>query len=137
VEGTDYVLDGAWLLSLNGCWPIDMPCAERRLIVSWRAGSPVSPLIAMGAAELATELCKACNADPTCRLPSHVTSVTRLGVTVTLADARHLTVAGYTGLPTVDLAIRTFNPNHIQQPSAVFSPDVPRPEYRWTGVPTP
>jgi hypothetical protein len=126
----DWALDGDWLVNLNGCWPVEWPCQLRRFRVSWRAGEPVEGIALLAAGEMAEELTRACSGDPSCRLPSNVTTITRLGVTITLGDPSLLLSQGFTGMPLVDLAIRTYNPAHLVARSRVYSPDVARPQFR-------
>jgi hypothetical protein len=128
IDGVPYdawVLDGNRLLSQDGCWPVTIPCEARRLHVTYTHGLDPSVLVLQGVAELAGEMVQPCMGG-VCRLPSNVTSVTRQGITVTLGDPTALIDAGLTGLPMLDLAIRTYNPARLPQRSRVFSPDIPR-----------
>jgi hypothetical protein len=129
VEGTDYVVDGSWLVSLGMCWPIDFPCEARRMQVQWTAGVMPPGLVTTACAEIATALAKACAGDPTCALPLHTQSVSRLGVTIAVGEMWRLIHEGYTGFPLTDLAIRTFNPNRLPMASTVKSVDVVRPQW--------
>lgn len=61
-----------------------------------------------------------------CKLPDRVTSVSRLGTTWTILDNQDFIADLRTGIYTVDLFLKTANPNGAQQRSKVFSPDVPR-----------
>jgi hypothetical protein len=129
-----WVLDGPerLLTADASCWPVGTWCEPRRMVVTWLAGQSPPTLALLATGELAGELVAPC-VGGTCRLPSNVTSVTRQGVTVTLGDPAALLAEGLTGLPMLDLAIRTFNPARLPMRSRVFSPDVPRPEYRSVG----
>lgn len=111
----------------GGCWPsAAMPCITPRIYIEWRAGHPAQPICQLAAAELATELQKACGGDLSCRLPSNIVNLTRQGITINFIDPAVLLDAGLWGLPRVDAAIRTINPAGLPMGSAIFSPDAPR-----------
>lgn len=123
---TAYVRAGSELISTAGCWPTEVWCGLPPVHVSWTAGLAPPPVALFAAAELADELVKACAGDSSCRLPANVIAVTRQGVTVQLGDPTLLLEQGMTGLPRVDMAIRTLNPAKLVAPSAILSPDAPR-----------
>jgi hypothetical protein len=60
-----------------------------------------------------------------CKLPAHVQTMTRAGVTATfITDVSVILEKGYTGLPTVDAVIRSVNPDHLKRRARVISIDV-------------
>jgi hypothetical protein len=67
-----------------------------------------------------------------CKLPAHVQTMTRQGVTATfITDVSVILEKGYTGLPVVDQVIAAFNPNHLTRRARVISIDV-EPHRRMT-----
>jgi hypothetical protein len=67
-----------------------------------------------------------------CKLPAHVQTMTRQGVTATfITDVSVILEKGYTGLPPVDQVIAAFNPNHLTRRARVISIDV-EPHRRMT-----
>lgn len=67
-----------------------------------------------------------------CDLPERVTQIARQGVTMTMLDPMDFLNAGRTGLPSVDGWLASVNPNRMQEPSRVYSPDTPSVQ-RWAG----
>ena len=68
-----------------------------------------------------------------CKLPAHVQTMTRQGVTATfITDVSVILEKGYTGLPPVDQVIAAFNPNHLTRRARVISIDV-EPHRRMSG----
>jgi len=129
-DGVDYRVDN-WsrLVRLGGgCWPLcqDMTAGDNdpgAFAVSWTYGVEVPPLGQQAVGELACELIKACTGDKRCRLPQRVQSMSREGITFTVIDSLDFLDGGLTGLPVVDLFIRTDNPHGLSNASAVWSPD--------------
>jgi len=117
------------------CWPIcndyDFP-VEGALApadasawqVTYLWGLPMPAVLQRAAGELACEWAKNCLGQA-CRLPQRVTSISRQGVTVSLADVDQLLENGLTGLTTVDNIIRTFNPYRLPSRMKISSPDLP------------
>ncbi|MBA8827919.1 hypothetical protein FHX42_005326, partial [Saccharopolyspora lacisalsi] len=83
----------------------------------WR-GTPVPPGGRRAVSILACELWKACQDDPSCRLPRGVQSVTREGVQYTMLEQQS-GLLDY--LPDVNGWVRTVNPHHRRQQSRVVS----------------
>lgn len=79
----------------------------------------------LAAQVLAAELAKAATPGMTSRLPSRVTSIAREGITTNMLDAMALIPKGWTGLPDVDLWIRSVNPSQLARRARVWSPDMP------------
>lgn len=118
------------------CWPIMnnlnfpvsgslAPLDNTAWQVTYEWGVPMPSVLSRAAGELACEWAKNCIGLP-CRLPQRVTSISRQGVSVTLADVDQLLENGLTGLVTVDNLIRAFNPYRLVSRMKVVSPDQPR-----------
>lgn len=89
--------------------------------VSYLVGEAPSTLAQEAAAELAGEFYKAlCGDEKTCRLPARTQSITRRGITVTMADRELRSL----GLRVCDIFLDTVNPERLAMPSGVYSPDV-------------
>jgi hypothetical protein len=117
------------------CWPISndfnfpvtgplAPADNSAWQVTYLWGMPVPAVLLRAAGELACEWAKSCMGAE-CRLPQRVTSISRQGVTVSLADVTQLLENGLTGVPTVDNLIRAFNPYRLVSRMKVQSPDLP------------
>lgn len=117
------------------CWPIRndynspvtgplAPADDSAWEVTYLWGLPVPSVLQRAAGELACEWAKNCLGLP-CRLPQRVTSISRQGVTVSLADVDQLLENGLTGLTTVDNVIRAFNPYRLVSRMKIASPDLP------------
>ena len=117
-----------YLRRRGACWPCGDECESPPVLVEYTAGVgfPIGTEEAMG--ELACEVLKAWN-NEVCKLPSRATSVSRQGVTVTMADPSAFTKNGLLGLPVADLWLRAVNPVHLSRPSRVYSPDLARMEH--------
>lgn len=117
---------------------VSWPCCQRldladteddtfSVTYTYGAEPPVGGVKA--AAELACELALSCTGG-TCRLPKRVQTVTRQGVTVALIDSLDLFERGMTGLPSVDLWLKSVNPNGLSRRAKVLSPDTMQPNRR-------
>lgn len=94
--------------------------------VTYTYGTP-APAMGRAAARLfAVELVKYYEGDETCALPQRVTSVNRQGVSYTILDQQSFIDDGKTGLYTIDLFLKTANPDKARARARVFSPDTPR-----------
>ena len=94
--------------------------------VTYTYGTP-APSMGRAAARLfAVELVKYYEGDETCALPQRVTSVNRQGVSYTILDQQSFIDDGKTGLYTIDLFLKTANPDKARARARVFSPDTPR-----------
>jgi hypothetical protein len=98
---------------------------DRRIAVTYRYGSPPPKELQWAIDVLANELTMAMNGDDECRLPDRVTSVTRQGITTSLLSIDHFLENGYTGIPEVDQALRTYNPARSMRRARVYSPSSP------------
>lgn len=126
LAATDYRVDnGNRLVRTDGeCWPSCQDFATSAgdvgLWVRYYRGAAPNPLTQYAAGVLATEFYKACSGKG-CRLPSGVTSVTRLGVSYSVIGGSF--PGGITGIHEVDAVIRIFNPYGLISPPRVISPD--------------
>jgi hypothetical protein len=89
---------------------------------TYGAAVPAEGQLAVG--ELACEFTKMLN-NETCRLPRHVTSVSRQGVTINYADLLNVMANGRTGLLFVDLFLDAVNPARLAETAHVYSVDHP------------
>lgn len=77
----------------------------------------------MAARQLAIELAKLWAGDDDCALPQRVTSVARQGVTFTVLDPQDFIDDLRTGIYSIDLFLKSVNPDKARNRSRVFSPD--------------
>lgn len=90
------------------------------------------PLIRRATAAFACQLLNDSLGDcEDCDLPSRLTAVSRQGVSFTIEDFTDLMRAGSTGVFALDMAIKVFNPSHLQSPSWVWTPEIARGKRRW------
>jgi hypothetical protein len=92
-------------------------------------GYPVDGLGSWVAGIMAVEFAKSCIGDK-CRLPSGVTSISRMGVSMEIPSS--LFDDGLTGIREVDMWVRVWNPHRLKSASQVWSPDLPGPRARRT-----
>ena len=114
---------------VSDCWPLcqDMnaaPGEENTFAVTYLNALPVDGLASYAAGVMACEFAKACSGQK-CRLPTGVTNIARQGVSMTVNATGF--PEGRTGLVEVDAWLRQVNPNAVQQPSRVWSPDLLQP----------
>lgn len=94
--------------------------------VTYRYGQPAPAMGKLAAKCLAQYLALPQLGDDT-RYPRRIMSMTRQGVSANVVDVMDLVKNGQTGIEEVDLFVRAANPRGLQQPSAVWSPDMGRP----------
>lgn len=121
--------------------PLTWPCCQRVDLPSGQPGTfeiryvygvdpPASVVMAVNV--LAGQLWLATNGSGQCKLPTHVQTMTRQGVTATfVTDVTVILDRGFTGISTIDLVIQAFNPNHVTRRARVISIDV-EPNRRMT-----
>lgn len=127
---SSYRLDpGGRLVRLDGdAWPLcqdlNAPDTEDGTwSITYTPGAPVDGLGAVAAGWLALEYAKALIGED-CGLPTTVTQVVRLGVTMTLAPGSF--PEGKTGIRIVDDYLTRWNPHgYLYSPSAVLNIDLP------------
>lgn len=129
--GTVWRLDDGYRLTRvdGGCWPA---CQDLRLpatdpgtfAVTYQQGIPVPEGGKLAVSLFAREILKACSGSA-CQLPARVREITRQGMTMTvMGDVAELD-QGLTGIPMVDMWIRSVNPDRQRGPAWVWTPDVP------------
>ncbi len=101
-------IDGDRWPNANNLGLTAYPNSGSEVVVEYETGRDVPTQLQMAAAELACELKKACNGDTSCKLPSHVRSVTRRGVEYEVNDLQMWLMQGLTGIPIVDHAISIY-----------------------------
>lgn len=121
---TSYNLNrSGWLERLDGK-PWDT-CSDST-VVTYRHGEPPPLGGVQSAITLGVELARDMYDISGCRLPKRITTITRQGVTVDIADSLDILDKGGTGIVSVDLWLRSVNPEARPQRAGVWSPDVPR-----------
>jgi len=128
-----FVLDQQWLVRTDtaACWPL---CSDQNLSpgdpdafeVTYLRGREVPGALAQAASALACEYAKACIGAP-CRLPSRVTSISRQGVTISMADINDILKNGLTGLWELDQLIMLYNPYGLKGRTRFYSHDLQEP----------
>ena len=136
IPDTSYRVDNReWLIRTDGeCWPecqnldLNSP-AVGTFEVSYGRGNLLPATGQIAAGLLACEFAKACNGQA-CALPGNLSTLARQGVQVTMIDPTDALDAGLTGLPEVDLWIRSVNPDRKTHRPRVYSPDLHFPSMR-------
>lgn len=125
------VHDHRSLVRLGGeCWPgcqdltadPDDPAGDA-FEVTYLQGVPVPAAGRFAAGMYACEILKSCTGSSGCRLPKRVQRITREGVTLDFLDPMSFLDEGLTGLPEVDVWIRSVNPDRLRGRSSVWSVD--------------
>lgn len=125
---TYFVNDGHWLVRAHPeIWPT---CTDQNsldgddvLTVIYVRGDGVPESLKYAAKKLACEYIKACNNDSSCQLSAYVQSVSRAGVDFTLVPYSELLAMNLTGIALIDMTIRSFNPNGLQQRPRLYAPE--------------
>lgn len=123
----DYIVQGDRVYRVGGRWPVcqdilsDYQSVEGTFAIEYQQGHQVDGDGAYAAGLLAYEFAKACAGKP-CALPPTVTSVTRQGLSFTVASEAF--PEGLTGIRAVDAYIRRFNPHGLKTPPQVISGDL-------------
>lgn len=94
--------------------------------ITYSYGTPVPIAGKMAARILAIEFARLWGGDDDCALPQRVTSVARQGVSYTILDNQEFIDELRTGVYSIDLFLKTANPDNARRRSKVFSPDQPR-----------
>ncbi|HEX6686807.1 MAG TPA: hypothetical protein VF062_28840 [Candidatus Limnocylindrales bacterium] len=106
----------------------------QRLRLAYDVGSTITASARQAVVSLAHELylrVSPCDDCGSCRLPLRTTSVTREGISYDVGDPLSIDQpGGTTGLPDVDIWLRSVNPRRSRQASAVYTPDAPPPVVR-------
>lgn len=135
VDPSAYRLEGNYLVRQDGGeWPQtqDMIAAlgsPNTWSVAYSRGVPPSAWGQYAAGLLIQQFAQAIIGDTNCKLPYNVLTAARSGVTIT---KNVLKAASTTGIALVDQYVAAENPNALQSPGSVWSPDVSRnqPPYR-------
>lgn len=122
------------------CWPccqrVDLPSGQPGTFeIRYLYGQDPPASVVMAVNVLAGQFWLGSNPGSAgqCKLPAHVQTMTRSGVTATfITDVSVILEKGYTGLPLVDQVIAAFNPNHLTRRARVISIDV-EPHRRMSG----
>lgn len=116
-----YLVDHSTLQATAGSrWT---PCD---IEVTYSYGVEPPTLGKMAARMLAMEFCKLWNGDDDCVLPQRITSISRQGVSYTILDRQDFIDDLKTGIYTIDLFLKSVNPDKARARARVFTPDVPR-----------
>lgn len=145
IPATEYrVDDHRWLVRVKATaasagtemdgWPtcqrLDLPDTEDATFsVAFVHGTPPPAAGVFAATVLAAELALAGAPDGDgveARLPERVRSIVRQGESITLIDPQDVLEQGRTGIPEVDLFLKSVNPSGSARRSAVWSPDLGR-----------
>lgn len=125
------IMNGYLLVRTDGkCWPSCIDYSNQdppEFTVTYRRGNAVGSALAIASGILALEYGKACAESTDCRLPSRLTSLSRQGVDVQVAQISSYLDLGMTEIPEVDRVIVALNPFRQQERSRVFSVDRPHP----------
>lgn len=137
LPGTSYRIDDyRFLVRLDGeGWPThqDLTLADTAVdtfSVTFTYGEAPPRGGVVAAAALGCELALACAQNAACRLPKRIQTLTRQQVTMAILDPLTLFSEGLTGVPEVDLFVKTYNPDGLRRPPVVLSPDRRRTIHR-------
>lgn len=131
-----YRLEGNYLVRQDGNqWPQtqDMIAAlgsANTWSVNYSRGVAPDQFGQLACGLLICQFAKAIIGDETCKLPYNVTTAARSGVTIT---RNVLKAASTTGIALVDQYVAGVNPNGLQSPGSVWSPDVARNQRPYLG----
>lgn len=124
------IMDDKYLARVDGQgWPCSQDFAKVAtqqgfFEVVYSFGAEPPPAGRMAATLLACEILQACTPGGKCSLPERTTQIIRQGVTVQMSDPNDFIENGRTGIPQIDLFIKTVNPNGLHEQMMVMSPDV-------------
>lgn len=120
----DYHLDvDGHLVKTNGIWAAQNMHAPF-FTVTYVRGVAVPAAANVAAGIYAFEWLKGHTGNPQSRLPSRTREAARAGVSVSMIAPEALAAAGLTGIPEVDVFIRTVNPGRMTVPPVLWSPEV-------------
>lgn len=129
VDPTTYRVDSRrWLHRIDGeRWPTHQNLhapddAAGAFTVHYQRGVPVPADGQAAAGRLAVELLASATGGA-CQLPPRVTSASRQGQSIEVADIREWFAGGLTGVEQVDLWIMAVNPYRSRRPGRIISPD--------------
>lgn len=99
-----------------------IPCDAE---ITYTYGAEPPPLGRLAAKTLAIEFAKLWKGED-CALPQRVTNISRQGISYTVLDPQDFVDELRTGMYTVDLFLKSVNPDKARARSRVFTPDLPR-----------
>lgn len=115
-----YLVDHSTIQAVQG-----VPWAPCDIEVTYTYGAQAPALGREAARYMAIQFIKLWSGDD-CELPARVTSVSRQGVSYTVLDSQDFIQELRTGVYTVDLFLKSVNPDGARAKARVFTPDVPR-----------
>ena len=109
----------------NGYWDF---CSTHEFEVTYEYGAnpPIAGIEA--AIDLGNEMILAFDGSDLCKLPQRITSMTRQGISINVADPEEYFADGRVGIYSVDMFIKAYNPSKAKKKSKVFVPGAPRQE---------
>ena len=116
-----YLVDHSTIQAASG-----VPWTPCDIEVTYTYGSAVPTLGKMAARTLAIEFAKLWSGDDECALPQRITSVARQGVSYTILDPHDFIDELRTGIYSIDLFLKSVNPDGARNRAKVFNPDIPR-----------
>lgn len=114
------------LVRIDGeCWPTCVVYGAEvpGFTVTLERGEPVPPAVQAATELLACEYAKSC-VGGACVLPERMSSLSRQGISVTLAEETDDVFKGLTGIPLVDRVVAAENPGRLHSRPQVISPDL-------------
>jgi hypothetical protein len=115
-----YLVDHSTIQAVQG-----VPWAPCDIEVTYTYGAQAPELGRQAAKYMAIQFIKLW-AGEDCELPARVTSVSRQGVSYTVLDSQDFIQELRTGVYTVDLFLKSVNPDGARAKARVFNPDIPR-----------
>lgn len=100
--------------------------------ITYTYGIPIPPDARLAAASLACQVALARCGSDNCRLPGNVASMAREDTLYTFTTIDELSGMMLTGLPEVDLWVKSVNPHGVMQRGGVFSVDELDGIHEWT-----
>jgi len=121
-----FAMYGDWSWNVCGC----RPAPREFLRISYQAGSTITASARQAVIALAHDIWLDGNGCEECGLPERTVNVTREGLSINVGDPSDPTLGAFTGIPSVDVWIKSVNPKRASRPSGVWSPDSPPPVVR-------
>lgn len=109
----------------NAYWDF---CSTHEFVVKYKYGANPPPAGVDAAIDLANEFLLAIDGDERCRLPERISSISRQGVSIHVSDPQEYLNDGRTGIYSVDMFLRAYNPSKAKKKSKVFTPNALRQE---------
>lgn len=125
--------DGRWLVrtGTGNCWPtsqnFDVDSGTGTFIVVYERGVAVPDALKLAAGMYACEWGRGCVGASDCQLPSRIVTLTRQDVVYEFQDIDTLLESGLTGVPAIDVILKSVNPFGITHRYRVLSPELDGP----------